>query len=135
MSQEDGQLDLHLHRVSATDDGKGLNEGLLDLDAAAGTHIVSFGDAGTAAGSNYGAGLHTIPSRRHYEQVGPAVLIERGCCPRFHAALLSVLATRHYPPLCWVGGFLTLWHGAVSHCVVLACVALCAAVRSPDSGR
>jgi hypothetical protein len=63
VSLADGQMDVHLHRVSAGDDGKGMQEALIDNNAVSGTHIVSFGMPAAADTVNL---LHT---RRHYEQV------------------------------------------------------------------
>jgi hypothetical protein len=63
VSLADGQLDVNVHRTSAGDDGKGMNEALIDRHVAAGTHIVSFGpQPGTSPDA-----MHT--TRRHYEQV------------------------------------------------------------------
>jgi hypothetical protein len=66
VSLVDGQMDVHLHRVSASDDGKGMQEALIDGNAASGIHIVSFG---LGEGDDAGSLLHT---RRHYEQVRAA---------------------------------------------------------------
>jgi hypothetical protein len=63
VSLVDGQMDVHLHRVSAGDDGKGMQEALIDSNAVTGTHIVSFG---LEDGVDAGDVLHTA---RHYEQV------------------------------------------------------------------
>jgi hypothetical protein len=68
VSLVDGQMDVHLHRVSADDDGKGMQEALIDSNAASGTHIVSFG---LAEGDDAGSLLRT---RRHYEQVRTPLL-------------------------------------------------------------
>jgi hypothetical protein len=69
VSLVDGQMDVHLHRTSASDDGKGMQEALIDGNAASGTHIVSFGlSEGDATKAD-----SLLRTRRHFEQVGTAV--------------------------------------------------------------
>jgi hypothetical protein len=63
VSLADGHLDVNVHRISAGDDGKGMNEALIDRHVAGGTHIVSF----EAQPSTSHDAMHT--TRRHYEQV------------------------------------------------------------------
>jgi hypothetical protein len=63
VSLADGQLDVNLHRTSAGDDAKGMDEALIDRHVAAGTHIVSFEPQLTPSHD----AMHT--TRRYYEQV------------------------------------------------------------------
>jgi hypothetical protein len=96
VSLVDGQMDVHLHRTSASDDGKGMQEALIDGNAASGTHIVSFGlPEGDATNAD-----SLLRTTRHLEQVGTAVdqrhgvLFAEQLIVRYNAAWLQVLQHR-----------------------------------------
>lgn len=103
----DGQMDINLHRFSTMDDMQGLGEELHDVQAAAGTHIISFDMPGDSSAGG------VMNSRRHFEQVGL-------CCdmshPQFYHTVntTSVTCARYCGMPC--AGLYTFTSHTLRHC-------------------